>query len=74
MGRSCNGGYVMDKRPLQKHSKLPKSPRIQVFESLEAFKMYYAIGTSVSSLHIHRELSDTKVFELLKLTSCISMF
>ena len=71
MGRSCNGGYVMDKRPLQKHSKLPKSPRIQVFESLEAFKMYYAIGTSVSSLHM---LSDTKVFELLKLTSCISMF
>ena len=29
----------------------PKSLRIQAFESLEAFKMYYAIGTSVSSLH-----------------------
>ena len=29
----------------------PKSLRIQAFESLEAFKMYYVIGASVSSLH-----------------------
>ena len=42
-------GYFMDKLPLQKHSKCL---RIQAFESLESFKMwYYAIGESVSSLH-----------------------
>ena len=29
----------------------PKILRIQAFESLDAFKMYYAIGASVSSLH-----------------------
>ena len=28
-----------------------KGLRIQAFESLEALKMYYAIGASVSSLH-----------------------
>ena len=49
----------MDKRPLQKHSKLSKKPRIQAFESLEAFKMYYAIGASVSSLH--RESTDSLI-------------
>ena len=32
-----------------------KGFRIQAFESLEAFRMYYAIGVSVSSLHrVHR--------------------
>ena len=31
----------------------PKSLRIQAFESLDAFKMYYAIGASVS--YIRRE-------------------
>ena len=46
----------MDKRPLQKHSE---SLRIQAFESLEGFKMYYAIGTSVSSLH--RESTDSLI-------------
>ena len=37
----------------------PKSLRIQAFESLEAFRMYYAIGVSVSSLH--RESTDSYI-------------
>ena len=44
-------GYFMDKRPVQKHS------RIQAFERLEAFKVYYAISVSMSSLH--RESTDS---------------
>ena len=31
-----------------------------MFESLEAFKMYYVIGASVSSLH--RESTDSMIF------------
>ena len=34
-----------------------RSLSIQVFESVEAFKMYYAIGASMSSLH--RESTDS---------------
>ena len=41
-------GYFTDKRPLRKHSQ--KSLRIQEFETLEGFKMYYAIDASVPSL------------------------
>ena len=48
----------MDKRPLQKHSKLSKSLRIQAFENeFGGFKMYDTIGASVSSLH--RESTDS---------------
>ena len=36
-----------------------KGLRIQAFESLEAFRMYYAIGASVSSLH--RESTDSPI-------------
>ena len=43
---------MIDKRPLQKHSKLSKSLRVQAFESLEDLKMYYVIGMYVSSLYI----------------------
>ena len=47
-------GCFMDKRSLQKHSKLSKA-----FERLEGFRMYYAIGASVSSLH--RESTDSLI-------------
>ena len=57
-GRSSGAGVLYD------HSRstvsYPKSLRIQVFESLEAFKMYYAIGVSVSSLH--RESTDSLIY------------
>ena len=49
----------MDKRSLHKHSKLSKTLGIQAFESLGAFKMYYSIGASVSSLH--RESTDSLI-------------
>ena len=49
----------MDKKTTPEHSKLSKSLRIQAFESLDGFKMYYAIGTSVSSLH--RESTDSPI-------------
>ena len=54
--------YFMDKRPLQKHSKRSKSLKIQAFERLEAFKMYYAIGASESSQH--RESTDSLIRRL----------
>ena len=41
-----------------------KGLRIQAFESLEAFRMYYAIGASVSSLH--RESTDSPIFLTLQ--------
>ena len=62
----------MDKRPLQKHSKLSKTlwnPSVVgsiynvLRESLEASRMYYAIGVSVSSLH--RESTDSLVIPLM---------
>ena len=37
-----------------------KGLRIQAFESLEAFRMYYAIGVSVSSLHRVYRLSNNR--------------
>ena len=37
----------------------PKSLRIQAFKTLESFKMYYAIGASISSLH--RESTDSLI-------------
>ena len=39
-----------------------KSLRILALESLEAFKMYYAIGASVSALH--RESTDSPICDI----------
>ena len=51
----------MDKKNHSRNTvSCPKSLRIQAFESLEAFKMYYAIGASVLSLH--GESSDSDIY------------
>ena len=50
----------MDKRPLQ-NTVSSKSLRIQAFEGLDAFKIYYAIGAAVSSLH--RESTDSVIYK-----------
>ena len=44
-----------------------KGLRIQAFESLEAFKMYYAIGASVS--YLHRESTDSLISFVVNITS-----
>ena len=50
-------GYFMDKRHSKNSVSYQKRLRIQAFETLEAFKMYYTIGMSyVSSL-----LSDSLI-------------
>ena len=63
----------MDKRPLQKHSKLSKKPWSPsvvgsiICESLEdVYSIYYAIGASMSSLH--RESTDFLIISLTLLT------
>ena len=47
-----------------------KGLRVQAFESLEAFKMYYAIGASVSSLH--RESTDSLISFVVNITSIVN--
>ena len=49
----------------------PKSLRIQAFESLDAFNMYYAIGASVLSLGPYiRESTDSLIPNVNVLLSC----
>ena len=45
-------GYFLDKRPLQKHSKLPKKSESKRLNVWRVLKMYYAIGASAPSLYI----------------------
>ena len=47
----------------------PTSLRIQAFDSLDALKMYYTIGASVSSLH--RESTDSNSHERILQTAAL---
>ena len=53
----------MDKKDHSRNTaSSSRSLSIQVFESLETLKMYYAIGVSMSSLH--RESTDSLIISI----------